>query len=501
LLGECPDVTVPLFAGLTSDGYRVRQIVPGRQTRVVRADCYETDFGSPQLLSELHRLLQGGESDVVGCVINLLPLCEPFCRPGLNPTGLVTDLATWSFNFVKEFGDDLCASAEAQGGWFFNVTSLDGTFGLTDSGGAALTGGGTIGLAKALKRESQSLRVRNLDIKPNTEPSIIVSQLLEELWSADDSIEIGLGSNSRTRLQMTDSPTPETLTSLPVDEQSVILVTGGAYGITADVTKALAARRPQLFVLGRSEAPADEDSATGGLDETGLRAIFLEQARCAGTAVLPAEIESSVQRVLKERRIRSNLAAFAELGARVEYRAIDVRDSEQFGGLIDELYERFGKIDGVIHGAGVIYDKLIRDKSLETFDSVFGTKVDAALTLAEKLRPEQLKFLIFFSSISARFGNAGQADYSAANEYLNKLANHLNSRWPGRVSAINWGPWEAGMFTGELARVYAARGIHPIPVDVGVQFFERELAYAGNGSAEVVVSAGLEAISDVVVGV
>jgi hypothetical protein len=56
------------------------------------------------------------------------------------------------------------------------------------------------------------------------------------------------------------------------------------------------------------------------------------------------------------------------------------------------------------------------------------------------------------------------------------------------------------MFSGELARAYAARGIHPIPIDEGVRFFERELKFEGNGSAEIIASTSLEAFAEAVVG-
>ena len=69
------------------------------------------------------------------------------------------------------------------------------------------------------------------------------------------------------------------------------------------------------------------------------------------------------------------------------------------------------------------------------------TKAGAALTLAEHLRPDGLRFLVLFSSVSGRFGNRGQADYAAASEVLGKLAHELDSRWPARVVSIDWGPW------------------------------------------------------------
>ena len=98
------------------------------------------------------------------------------------------------------------------------------------------------------------------------------------------------------------------------------------------------------------------------------------------------------------------------------------------------------------HGAGLIEDKLIQDKSVESFDRVFGTKTISAFVLSQRLRPESLRFAVFFTSVAGRFGNRGQADYAAANEVVNKLTSVLNHRWPCRVcpAAMPRRRWRGG---------------------------------------------------------
>src|SRR5262249_39758463 len=152
-------------------------------------------------------------------------------------------------------------------------------------------------------------------------------------------------------------------------------------------------------------------------------------------------------------------------GAAVHYHQLDVRDHERVGKLIDDIYLEHGRLDGVIHGAGVIEDKLVEDKSLESFDRVFDTKVGGAYALIECLRPESLQFLAFFSSVAGAFGNSGQTDYASANESLNELARYLDGVWPARVVAFNWGPWgEKGMVSSALARQFESRGVQVIPI-------------------------------------
>ncbi len=154
-----------------------------------------------------------------------------------------------------------------------------------------------------------------------------------------------------------------------------------------------------------------------------------------------------------------------------------------------------GGIAGVIHGAGVIEDKLLRDKTPESFDRVFGTKVDSALTLARKLDPAKLKFFALFASITSRYGNRGQSDYAAANEVLSKLACDLDRRWPGRVVSVAWGPWaEVGMVA-DLEKHLVARGLKLIEPAVGAGFAVDEVVFGAKGEPEVLVAGGTEQAS------
>ncbi len=171
---------------------------------------------------------------------------------------------------------------------------------------------------------------------------------------------------------------------------------------------------------------------------------------------------------------------------------MDVRDSEAFGRLIDDTYRRHGRIDAVIHGAGIIEDRRLLNKWTESFDRVFDTKVDSAFVLARHLRPEGLAWVVLLSSVSGRFGNRGQIDYAAANEALNRLAWSMAADWLStRVVAINYGPWRGdGMADAGVLQQLAHQGIHPIePVDAR-RFFADELAYGSASDVEVIAGHG-----------
>lgn len=221
---------------------------------------------------------------------------------------------------------------------------------------------------------------------------------------------------------------------------------------------------------------------------------MIARGEAEGRPPTAAMIEPLYQRLMQDREIRGNLARLRESGARVHYFSVDVRDRAAFGKFLDDVQERFGPLDGVIHGAGVIEDRLVRDKTPESFDRVFDTKVASALTLAEHVRPDTLRFCVFFASIASRYGNKGQADYAAANEVLSKLALALDRRWTGRVCSVAWGPWSGVGMVADLEKHLVRRGLRLIAPDEGPRLLIEELLFGRKGESEVILAGGAESL-------
>jgi NAD(P)-dependent dehydrogenase (short-subunit alcohol dehydrogenase family) len=211
-----------------------------------------------------------------------------------------------------------------------------------------------------------------------------------------------------------------------------------------------------------------------------------------GRPVATAAVEGAYQRLLHDREIRSNLARLHETGAKVHYRQVDVCDTQAMRELLSDIDKQYGGLDGVIHGAGVIDDKLVKDKTPESFDRVFRTKAASAWTLSEHLNPKRLKFCVFFASIASRYGNKGQADYAAANETLSKLALQLDRRWPGRVLSVAWGPWARIGMVADLEKHLTRRGLKLIAPENGPAFLIDELLYGRKGDTEVIIAGGAQ---------
>ncbi|MBV9493621.1 MAG: SDR family NAD(P)-dependent oxidoreductase, partial [Acidobacteria bacterium] len=163
---------------------------------------------------------------------------------------------------------------------------------------------------------------------------------------------------------------------------------------------------------------------------------------------------------------------------------MDVRDAEQVRELIASIRSEHGRLDGVIHGAGLLADGFLLDKTSAQFAAVLAPKVDGAHHLDEAIGDAPLDFFVLLSSVVGALGNAGQADYAAANGFLDQFAAHRNrqvaaGKKHGRTRSINWPLWaEGGM---QLSAAFRAQlektiGMQPLPTALGMQAFHRSLA-------------------------
>jgi acyl transferase domain-containing protein/NAD(P)H-dependent flavin oxidoreductase YrpB (nitropropane dioxygenase family)/NADP-dependent 3-hydroxy acid dehydrogenase YdfG len=377
--------------------------------------------------------------------------------------------------------------------WLMAVTGLGGSSGRGPGGATAppLPGSaGVAGMWRALARELPEASVRLVDVEPSLAASAVADLVADELTVVGGPVVVGYRRGER----VTVAAVEEELSVGPndgspaLDGDSVVLLTGGARGITARLAVSLATRTGcSLELVGRSPLPdvPEESDVAGAADVTALRRVLVDRGMRN-----PSEIEALCARLLAAREIRATLGSLEDAGVKVSYHVADVRDPEVLTTVVQDVYARHGRLDGVVHGAGVIEDRLLVDKTPESFRRVFDTKVTGGAALVGALRDDR-PFVVFFTSVSGAFGNRGQVDYGAANDALATLAWSLDSqRGPdsGRVLAVDWGPWaETGMVSAELEREYAGRGVGLVGADDGIARLMAELSVP-RGEPEVVVA-------------
>ncbi|MDQ1399704.1 MAG: hypothetical protein QOK20_1636 [Acidimicrobiaceae bacterium] len=374
------------------------------------------------------------------------------------------------------------------------ATGDGGRFGFDDAD-ASDAGLGLGGLVRTMRAEYPDLVSQVVDVDPKQRAGAVASALLAELTAAQPPVMVGYARGARWTRRVTPVALRQARNASALDiaaasaaldlgPDSVVLLTGGARGITSKVAIELArATGCHIELIGRTQAPTgDEDPATAlAGDAPAIRRALIESG-----SRIPGQVEVATARLLATREIRASLTQLTKTAASARYHVVDVRDGDAVQSVIGDIYARHGRLDGVIHGAGVLEDKRMSDKGVESFERVFRTKVDGARHLVSALRPD-LGFLVLFASVAGVFGNRGQADYAAANDAMDSLARIWARQFRGRVVAVDWGPWAgAGMVSAELEREYTRRGVGLIGVDDGVACLLRELAFGPRDVSQVV---------------
>ena len=390
------------------------------------------------------------------------------------------------FFLAKHLKNDLTQAAQSGRALFVALTRLDGALGLGGKGKFGVQAGGLAGLTKTLKIEWPEVFCRWVDIALG-QP---VQEILEaELLDANLTLsEVGWRKNERVTLRA--KPQGFGGQTQSIGKKEVFVVSGGAKGVTAACVLGLAqVSKATFLLLGRSPLEPEPSWAAGTTDLQSLKTQAQAAMVAAGEKPTPVKIGAKVSAVLGQREIARNLEAIKALGAKAVYLSCDVTNPKAVAASLKKA--GLGPVTGLIHGAGVLADKKIENKTFEDFERVYGTKVDGLAGLLGALDPQALKYLVLFSSSAGFYGNLGQSDYAAANEVLNKTAWAFHARYPqARVLSMNWGPWEGGMVNESLKKLFESRGVEVIPVAEGVAALVHELSVPG-GPIQLVIGSSM----------
>ena len=267
------------------------------------------------------------------------------------------------------------------------------------------------GLAKVIHQENDNIGCKYIDIDDSTTGE----QIIDEFTDFDNPIRPVAYRNGVRYVE--DFNTIQTDdTGIEIKKQGVYLITGGLGGIGIEMAKYLATQnRVKLVLIGRAGLPPRE-SWSG---------ISKEESKQAEKIRVLLEIEQS--------------------GSRVLVISADVSNPVQMEKAIIEVHEKSGKIDGVIHCAGIAGEGFLFKKEEDTFINVLRPKIQGTWILDRLTREDTPDFFILCSALTALTGAVGQGDYTAANAYLDAFSAFRN-REGQKTLSINWPAWkETGM--------------------------------------------------------
>ncbi|MCP3927136.1 MAG: SDR family NAD(P)-dependent oxidoreductase [Desulfobacterales bacterium] len=361
--------------------------------------------------------------------------------------------------------------------FFITVSRMDGYLGLGKKKTNVISGG-LAGLTKTLNLEWADTFCRAVDIDPNMGVDKTVEKIVAEIHDPDRRVvETAYFKKQRITLFAGNSDDKKSLTK-SVNSSSVLLVSGGAKGVTAKCVVNLAKRSGATFILlGRSKYDSSEPGFLNGVvDEPQMKKAIMEAIIAKGEKPTPIKVNEVLYPVLANREITETMDLIKEAGGKCFYVSCDVTDEKTMKKKVGEVVKEAGDITGIIHGAGVLADRFIEDKTEDDFNSVLNTKIDGLKALFSSVDSKKITHLSLFSSAAGFYGNEGQADYSIANEILNKTAHSFKRMFPSvRVNSFNWGPWDGGMVTPELKRMFEEKNVQVIPLDEGTDIFSENL--------------------------
>jgi bacillaene biosynthesis, polyketide synthase / nonribosomal peptide synthetase PksN/BaeN len=313
--------------------------------------------------------------------------------------------------------------------------------------------GALSGLLKSASQENPRLITQVIEAEAAESAAGLIEMLKDNARGKEDR-EIRYQRGERQVASLSELSTTDKPVVIPWRKDGVYLITGGAGGLGLIFAREILSRvkDPRLILTGRS-SPSGE----------------------------------------RQRQLES-LQSLSP-GAEIEYRQLDVGDAAAVKTCIQELIERHGRLDGVLHSAGVIHDSFLLKKTVEELRFVLSPKVSGLINLDEATARLPLDFLVAFSSAAAVFGNVGQGDYATANAFMDRYAEYRNGLVKagsrrGRTLSINWPLWESGGMQVDVAtleRMRASVGIVPLSTEQGIEAFYQSL---GTQKSQVVALAG-----------
>jgi NAD(P)-dependent dehydrogenase (short-subunit alcohol dehydrogenase family)/acyl carrier protein len=427
---------------------------------------------------------------------------------GESPQPLIEQLTSAGAQIVNEGPADgvywldsdvkgLFATMKANPNAFLiSATGMGGQHGYDEAGSASPLNGAVTGFTKAYKRENPNAVVKAVDFEVKAETDAIAAALIAETLCDPGAVEIGYRGGLRWTVGLEERSVEPGMPGLQLSKDSVFVITGAAGSIVSAITADLASASGGTFYLldlAPEPRPDDSDLPRFATDRDGLKRDIFARIQARDGRATPAMVEQELAQLERVYAAWSAIEAIRKAGGAAQYFSVDLRDGAAVASVIDKVRQRSGHIDVLLHAAGLERSRMIADKTQAEFDLVFDVKVQGWLNLMNAIGDMPLRATVAFSSVAGRFGNAGQTDYSAANDLLCKIASSFRTARPEtRAIAIDWTAWGGiGMATrGSIPKMMEAAGIEMLPPEIGVSFIRRELT-AGGPSGEIVVAGKL----------
>ena len=395
----------------------------------------------------------------------------------------------------------LYEAISASGSFLVVATRMGGLHGYGDEGATAPLGGAVTGFAKAYKRERMDVLVKAVDFEASRKTAEPADALIAETLGDPGVVEVGYHDGLRYTVTLEERPAVDGQPGMELTKDTVFVVTGAAGGITSAIVGDLAQASAGVFYLLDLAPKPEADDPNIALfrsDKEALKRKLIDELRAAGERPTPVMVDKQILAIERAEAALRAIEAVQAAGGTAYYYCVNLLDGPAVAAVVDDVRQRYGKIDVLLHAGGIEISKALGAKPPQEFDLVFDIKADGFFSLLKAAAGLPIGATVAFSSVAGRFGNSGQTDYSAANDLLCKVISSLRGWRPAtRGIVIDWTAWGGiGMATrGSIPKIMELAGIDMLPPEVGIPTIRRELT-AGGFRGEIVVGQRLGILAE-----
>ncbi|MEM9746736.1 MAG: SDR family NAD(P)-dependent oxidoreductase, partial [Actinomycetota bacterium] len=358
------------------------------------------------------------------------PITGVFWLPALDADGDLADydLDRWRESLrrrVKALAVIMRHLHEASP-FLVSATRLGGSHGYDADGATNPLGGPVVGFTKSYRKERPDAIVKAVDLPESRKTKAIAEQLIEELLVDPGCVEIGRIDDRRLGVAFVEVPFPtraggegdgdDSTEPGPLGPDAVVVVTGAAGSIVSAITADLAEASGGTFhLLDLTPEPDrhDPDLEAFRGDRNGLKVTIAERMKAAGDHPTPVKIEKELSRYERLDAALAAIQAVETAGGTARYHSVDLTDAEAVAAAMEKVREQDGRVDVLLHAAGLEISRNLPDKEQREFDLVFDVKSDGWFNVFHAAQDMPIGATVVFSSVAGRFGNQGQTDYAA----------------------------------------------------------------------------------------
>lgn len=372
---------------------------------------------------------------------------------------------------------------------YFAATNIGGVFGVERAFLHNPIGAIVDGYLKGLEKELRPLVCKICDFTETEDVKEVAKSLFLDYQVRESLVEIGYCNGYRNTVCVIPKEIKdrEHIEQLKLSKEDVVLVSGGGRGIILECVKGLAALyNPVIVITGRTELPKGDEEWLSFDDEQmqNYKPVYMRKLMQEKKISSPIEAVEKFNKLLDARTLYKNLQELSHKGYQIHYVNCDICSDEDTDKLAKYIEDNYGKLTGIINGAGLPSFGRVPNKNEPYSLKVVRVKADGFYNMYNKFNIDKLKFFISMGSISGRFGMDGQVDYSAGADIIVKLTSMIKRDNPElKCAVLGWTAWdEVGMASDPKVKKIQqeTRGLDYMGVKEGVTRFLNELAFGLN---------------------